>query len=95
MFERGAHGVVVRIGIRISDIQALDNGDVSGEMFVHYCIQGGAVPCCVSADESVGKLLKAYKAHFGFGFESPLLYRFKHAGQAQLWMQDFDVSMRW
>lgn len=71
-----------------STCQAVDNGDIASHLFQHFCVQGEK-PCCQSDQDALSKMQEVYQCHFACGFEAPLLYRFKHAGAALAYLEEY------
>jgi hypothetical protein len=64
-------------------IEMIDNGDVSSTRIAHWC-----TGCCHNSMDALKKLVKQYVKHFSTGFSVPLLYRWKHAEEAQDYIRD-------
>ena len=65
------------------------NGDSSGTKVVHYCLLEShhGRPCCESDEEALGKMLSHAIQFYPRGFQTPLLYRMKHYGQASSYVK--------
>jgi hypothetical protein len=71
----------------LMEIEMMDNGDTSCSAINHWC-----TGCCTNGPDALKRTVGKYVKHFGSGYAVPLLYRWKHAEEAQLFLQD-DASI--
>lgn len=89
LFSDSSHGGLSNSSGASKRLKALvnctkDNGNPSGDAFCHWCVPG----CCAKGkSEALEEMLNQYEAIFD-RMPIPLLYRWKHAGQAIAFMRD-------
>ena len=62
------------------------NGDSSKSVVVHWCLMGPPA-CCENDQDALCKMMSHAIPTITNGFQTPLLYRMKHYGQASSWIK--------
>ena len=68
---------------RLSDVLQHLNGDISSLTLQHWCLVSPCGErCCIDRADSLATCTRVLLAFFAGGFQTPLLYRFKHYDEA-------------